>query len=99
MSRYRMLHKITGTHDGLDWPDAGGIVELTGDEEANMVTAGLVVAVEDGDDEVDEMDQADAEELETAVDPAPEVTAPEAPEVTGLPAVEKATQKRTGAFK
>lgn len=43
MPEYRMLHKITGTHDGVDWPDAGERVSLAKSEGDDLVIAGLAV--------------------------------------------------------
>ena len=47
MPEYRMLHTITGTHDGVDWPKAGEQVTLSLSEGSDLVTAGIAVEVAD----------------------------------------------------
>lgn len=53
MTTVRMLVSITGTRDGVDWPERGATLELPVGEAAAMVAGGLVeVAAVDPDVEV-----------------------------------------------
>ncbi|MFD9225347.1 hypothetical protein ACFWDI_36305 [Streptomyces sp. NPDC060064] len=73
--RVRMKASLSGTRDGVDWPKAGGSIELPDDEAEHLVAAGL--AVTDVAEEVlpaEENAAAPADE-EKAV-PARKTTAP-----------------------
>lgn len=39
--RVKMKVGMTGTRDGVDWPPAGGCVDLPADEAAHLCAAGL----------------------------------------------------------
>lgn len=43
--RVRLLVQLTGTRDGVEWPERGAEVDLPNGEAAEMVAAGLAEAV------------------------------------------------------
>jgi hypothetical protein len=44
--RVRMIQHITGTRDGIEWPLAGGEIELPDHEAADLIGAGLAAPLE-----------------------------------------------------
>lgn len=45
--KVRMNVSITGTRNGVDWPKAGGVIDIPANEAVDMLNAGLAVAVKD----------------------------------------------------
>jgi len=41
MPKVRMRSKLTGTRDGLDWPDVGGVIDVSDDEAAVLIHHGM----------------------------------------------------------
>lgn len=44
--RVRMLHKISGTYGGGEWPDRGGEIDLPEDEALSLLRSRMAEAVE-----------------------------------------------------
>lgn len=75
MSVVRMRVRISGTRDGVEWPEVGGLVTLPDAEAADMVAAGLAEPAAAAAPET----AAAPAEPETAAAPAPRKRAPRAP--------------------
>jgi len=73
--RVKMIVQMSGTRDGEPWPGRGEIVDLPGEEAAQMCAAGMAETVKGG--------------TEKAVPAKAETTAPAEAEVTEKPAPEK----------
>lgn len=56
-----MLRKVSGTRDGVDWPDPGGSLEVPDEEAASLIMLGLAEAVE-GEGEAPAEPPSEAEE-------------------------------------
>ncbi|WP_326808174.1 hypothetical protein OHB04_22815 [Streptomyces sp. NBC_01775] len=61
--RVRMRAELSGTRDGLPWPQKGQTVELPDEEAAHLVAAGLA-------------ESESGPEVEEATAPAPETSTP-----------------------
>jgi len=46
MARVKMITRVSGTRDGVDWPPRGGELDVPANEAADLVAAGYAVAVE-----------------------------------------------------
>ncbi len=44
--KVRMRVMVTGTRDGVEWPQPGGILDVPADEAASLVRAGLAEVAE-----------------------------------------------------
>lgn len=42
--RIRMAVKVSGTRDGADWPDIGGVIDVTDEEAEFLMMTGMGVA-------------------------------------------------------
>lgn len=97
--RVQMIQHITGTRDGLEWPLAGGTIDLPDHEAADLIGAGL--AKESTDEAVEtEADPTGDGPDET---PAEDSDAPDATEPDSEPAepvkARKAPAKKAAAAK
>jgi len=44
MANVTMIRKVSGTRDGVDWPDPGGSLEVPDEEAASLISLGLAEA-------------------------------------------------------
>lgn len=44
MANVTMLRKVSGTRDGVDWPDPGGSIDVPDEEAASLIMLGLAEA-------------------------------------------------------
>jgi len=75
--RVKMIVQMSGTRDGEPWPGRGEIVDLPGEEAAQMCAAGMAETVKGG------TEKAVPAEPETTTVPEPETTEPPKPEKRG----------------
>ena len=46
MASVKMVQRVSGTRDGVAWPDVGGVLEVSAEEAEGLVAAGVAEAVE-----------------------------------------------------
>jgi len=73
MAIVKMLTRVSGTRNGVDWPERGDTLEVSADEAATLVAIGVAVATDaDGDADADgvepEAGDADADGEAAVVD-------------------------------
>jgi hypothetical protein len=73
--KVQMIADISGTRNGVDWPQRGGTIDLPDDEAAHLVAAGLA-EVPNGKPKARTIAEADPAEPEVAGAAEPEVVAP-----------------------
>jgi hypothetical protein len=59
MPKVEMAVRISGTRDGVDWPEIGGLLEVGADEAANLISNGFA-RVPEGKSVKDEPEKATA---------------------------------------
>jgi len=47
MANVTMIRKVSGTRDGVDWPDPGGSIEVPDEEAASLIGLGLAKATDE----------------------------------------------------
>lgn len=67
MAIVKMLTRVSGTRNGVDWPERGGTLEVSADEAGSLVALGLAV-VEVADSVEPAAGDADADGEAAAVD-------------------------------
>ena len=65
MAIVKMLTRVSGTRNGVDWPERGGTLEVSADEAATLVAIGVAVA-EDADGTEPEAAAVDLDGVENA---------------------------------
>lgn len=80
--KVRMLAQISGTHDGVDWPQPGGEVTLSEHEAKSLIEAGLARA---SDAKEPKVETAVAPKAETRRAPARRATKTKAAPKTVAP--------------
>lgn len=61
--RVRIVHGVSGTRDGVEWPPPGSVVDVPADEGVGLCAAGIAVPV--ADDPEDKVERAVAPPAET----------------------------------
>ncbi len=46
MASVKMVQRVSGTRDGVAWPDVGGVLEVSAQEAEGLVAAGVAEVVE-----------------------------------------------------
>lgn len=67
MPKVRMVARISGVRNGVDWPERGGVIDVPADEAADLIRAGLAVEA----DVAPEKAVAPVLDVETAAAPKP----------------------------
>lgn len=70
--KIEMCTRISGTHNGEDWPSIGEVIDLPDEEARDMIAAGLARAAETATAPEPETPEVEVEEPETATAPEPE---------------------------
>jgi hypothetical protein len=79
--RVKMKVQVSGTRDGLPWPDRGETVDLPDEEAAQLCAAGMAETVKDTTEKAvpKQAETTEPEQTETTEKPAPEKRGPGRP--------------------
>ena len=49
MAKVTMLAKVSGTRDGVQWPEVGGIIDVSEGEAIGLISGGLAIPYKEGE--------------------------------------------------
>lgn len=72
MQHVRMRRQLSGTRNGVHWPEPGGVVEVPDDEAATLVRHGNAARLDDEGDDTSATQEEDEPASEPAAEPQTE---------------------------